>query len=114
MAKKKSPGGGDSRLMRQISVPTEIHLRRMKVRDALDELDRYLGDAAVMGMPWVRVIHGKGAGVLKGAVLEFLSDHPLGREALRGVSQRRQRRRNHRGATVSVRTILLVFSFGHR
>ena len=77
MAKTKGPGGGESRLMRQISVPTEIHLRRMKVRDALDELDRYLGDAAVMGMPWVRVIHGKGTGVLKGAVLEFLSGHPL-------------------------------------
>ncbi len=73
----KSKGQGESRLMRQISVPTEVHLRRMKVRDALDKLDRYLGDAAVMGMPWVRVIHGKGTGILKGAVLEFLSDHPL-------------------------------------
>ncbi len=63
--------------MRQISVPTEVHLRRMKVRDALDKLDRYLDDAVVMGMPWVRVIHGKGTGILKGAVLEFLNDHPL-------------------------------------
>ena len=78
MAKKKGPGGGrDSRLMRQISVPTEVHLRRMKVRDALDRLDRYLDDATVMNLPWVRVIHGKGTGVLKSAVLEFLSDHPL-------------------------------------
>ena len=77
MARPRGPGAGDSRLMRQVSVPTEVHLRRMKVRDALHKLDRYLDDAAVMGMPWVRVIHGKGTGILKGAVLEFLSDHPL-------------------------------------
>ncbi len=77
MARSKGPGGGDSRLMRQVSVPTEVHLRRMKVRDALEKLDRYLDEAAVMNMPWVRVIHGKGTGILKGAELEFLSDHPL-------------------------------------
>ena len=76
MARPHSPDMGDSRLMRQVSVPTEVHLRRMKVRDALDKLDRYLDDAAVMGMPWVRMIHGKGTGILKGAVMEFLSDHP--------------------------------------
>ncbi len=39
----------------------------MKVRDALEKLDRYLNDAALMGMPWVRVIHGKGVGILKQA-----------------------------------------------
>ncbi len=77
MARSKGPGGGESRLMRQVSVPTEVHLRRMKVRDALEKLDRYLDEAAVRNMPWVRVIHGKGTGILKCAVLEFLSDHPL-------------------------------------
>ena len=77
MARSRGPSEGESRLMRQISVPTEVHLRRMKVRDALDKLDRYLNDAAVMSMPWVRVIHGKGTGILKGAVLEFLDGHPL-------------------------------------
>ena len=78
MAKRSnSSDSGQSRLMRQISVPTEVHLRRMSVRDALDKLDRYLNDATVMGMPWVRVIHGKGTGTLKRAVLDYLSDHPL-------------------------------------
>jgi DNA mismatch repair protein MutS2 len=49
----------------------------MKVRDALKKLDDYLGDAAIAGMPRVRVIHGKGTGILKNAVLEFLAKHPL-------------------------------------
>ena len=77
MKKRNQPRHEQSRLLDQISVPTEVHLRRMKVRDALQKLDRYLNDATVMGMPWVRVIHGKGTGILKGAVIEFLSDHPL-------------------------------------
>jgi len=66
-----------SRLLRQISVPTEVHLRRMRVRPALDKLDRYLNDATLAGLPWVRVIHGKGTGTMRNAVLEFLSEHPL-------------------------------------
>ena len=76
--KRPEPSGPEpSRLYRQVSVPTEVHLRRMPVRDALEKLDRYLNDATVMGMPWVRVIHGKGTGTLKSAVLEYLSTHPL-------------------------------------
>ena len=63
--------------MRQASVPTEVHLRLMKVRPALDKLDRYLNDATLAGLPWVRVIHGKGTGTMRKAVQEFLSNHPL-------------------------------------
>ena len=76
--RRSRPSDSDrSRLYRQISLPTEIHLRRMTVRDALEKLERYLDDATVAGMRAVRVIHGKGTGILKGAVLKYLSDHPL-------------------------------------
>ena len=77
MPNSGKPGERPSRLMRLISVSTEVHLRRMKVRDALETLDKYLNDAALAGMPRVRVIHGKGTGVLKGAVIDFLSNHSL-------------------------------------
>ncbi len=66
-----------SKLYRQLSLETEVHLRRMRVRDALEKLDRYLNDATVAGMARVRIIHGKGTGTLKTAVLECLSAHPL-------------------------------------
>ncbi|HAL49712.1 MAG: hypothetical protein FI707_02170 [SAR202 cluster bacterium] len=66
-----------SRLMKQANLPTEVHLRQMKVRAALDKLDRYLNDAAVAGFPRVRVVHGKGTGTMKRAVAEFLAGHPL-------------------------------------
>ena len=76
MRAKPSDSNG-SRLLRRASVPIEVHLRRMKVRDALDELDRHLNEATIAGLPWVRVIHGKGTGALKTAVADFLSTHPL-------------------------------------
>lgn len=66
-----------SRLLGQLSVETEVHLRRMPVRQALDKLDRYLNDAVVAGYPWVRVVHGKGSGTMREAVRDFLSKHPL-------------------------------------
>ena len=65
------------RLYRQLSVPTQVHLRRMTVADALEKLDRYLNDATVTGIPAARVIHGKGTGTLKAAVLDFLTLHAL-------------------------------------
>ena len=65
-----------SRLLGQLSVETEVHLRRMPVRQAMDKLDRYLSDAVIAGYPWVRVVHGKGTGTMREAVREFLSKHP--------------------------------------
>ncbi len=64
-----------SKLFNQISVPQEIHLRRMYVYDALKKLEQYLQDATIAGHLRVRVIHGKGTGVLRTAVHEFLSKH---------------------------------------
>ena len=74
-----TPGNhpGQSRLLRQLSVPMEVHLRRMKVRDALVKLERYLNDATVGGLPWVRIVHGKGTGTMRRAVLDYISRHPL-------------------------------------
>lgn len=56
---------------------SEIHLRRMAVADALYLLEGYLDRSFVSGLKAVRVIHGKGTGVLKAAVHEMLANHPL-------------------------------------
>ena len=57
--------------------PAEVHLRRLRVEEALDKLERYLNDAYLAGLPTVRVIHGKGTGALRQAVREELRGHPL-------------------------------------
>ena len=43
--------------------------------DALDKLDRYLEQAYLTGLLWVRIIHGKGTGKLRQAVRDMLRGH---------------------------------------
>ncbi|MEE9198747.1 MAG: Smr/MutS family protein [Dehalococcoidia bacterium] len=55
----------------------EVHLRRMTVEEAMIKLDRYLNAAFLAGLPQVRIVHGKGTGALRKAVMEVIGDHPL-------------------------------------
>ena len=55
----------------------EVHLRRLTIDEALLKLDQYLNDAFMAGLYRVRVIHGKGTGILRQAVQEQLARHPL-------------------------------------
>ncbi len=66
-------------------VSSEIMLRMQRVDEALANLDQYLHDAYTAGLEQVRVIHGKGTGVLRQAVREYLKTHPLVR-SYRGAS----------------------------
>jgi DNA mismatch repair protein MutS2 len=55
----------------------QIEVRGYIVEDAIEQVDRHLDAASLAGLPWVRIIHGKGTGALRRAVREFLADHPL-------------------------------------
>ena len=54
----------------------ELDLRGQRAEDALDMLDRYLEKAYMAGLPFVRIIHGKGTGKLRQEVRAVLKDHP--------------------------------------
>jgi DNA mismatch repair protein MutS2 len=54
----------------------ELDLRGQRAEDALEMLDRYLEKAAMAGLPFVRIIHGKGTGKLRQEVRTMLKDHP--------------------------------------
>jgi DNA mismatch repair protein MutS2 len=58
-------------------VDLELRLRRLTVDEALPKLDHYLNAAFMAGLPTVRIVHGKGIGVLRRAVHETLAGHPL-------------------------------------
>ena len=58
------------------TVSREIHLRGMTVEEAKEELDRFLDRAVVAGLQQVYVIHGKGSGVLRKMLTEYLRNHP--------------------------------------
>jgi DNA mismatch repair protein MutS2 len=63
----------------------ELEIRGLRVEDALPEVDKYLDSAYLAGMPFVRIIHGKGTGVLRQAIREQLDGHPLVKQYRSGV-----------------------------
>ena len=58
-------------------VEGEVHLRHLTVDEALLKLDRYLDDAFMAGLYQIRVVHGKGTGILRRAVRVYLDGHSL-------------------------------------
>lgn len=55
-----------------MSANTSLDLRGMNVEEGLLELDRFIDHALRMGISEFTVIHGKGTGVLRSAVREYL------------------------------------------
>ena len=53
----------------------EVDLRGLMSEDALDKMERYMEQAYLAGLPFVRIIHGKGTGKLRQAVREALRGH---------------------------------------
>jgi DNA mismatch repair protein MutS2 len=58
-------------------VGLELDIRGATVEEMLPRLEKYLDDAYLGLLPWVRIIHGKGTGALRAAVRKELSKHPL-------------------------------------
>jgi DNA mismatch repair protein MutS2 len=58
-------------------VGLEIDVRGERADDACERVDRYLNDAYLGSLPWVRVIHGKGTGALRQAIRDMLGASPM-------------------------------------
>ena len=54
----------------------EIDLRGLDSEDMTARLEKYLDDASLAGLPYVRIIHGKGTGVLRRTARKLLLAHP--------------------------------------
>jgi len=55
----------------------ELDMRGWRADDVAPELDRYVQDAYMANMPFVRVIHGKGTGALRQVVRDELAGNPF-------------------------------------
>jgi DNA mismatch repair protein MutS2 len=53
----------------------ELDLRGRRADEAQDELERYLDAAYLAGLPFVRIIHGKGTGKIREVVRKALSGY---------------------------------------
>jgi DNA mismatch repair protein MutS2 len=77
---EETEGGTSAAHLRQYffnaSPGVELDLRGRRSDDALEMLDRYLEKAYMSGLPFVRIIHGKGTGKLRQDVRNALQDHP--------------------------------------
>jgi DNA mismatch repair protein MutS2 len=58
------------------SVSMELDLRGMSLDEAVMETDKYLDEAFIAGRQEVSIIHGKGTGVLRSGIRDFLRTHP--------------------------------------
>jgi len=54
----------------------ELDIRGKHADDAIETLERYLEKAYLSGLPFVRIIHGKGTGKLRSVVRDTLLNHP--------------------------------------
>lgn len=73
--KQEAPRSGGVRLKAPTQFTTELDLRGESGDEAILELDRFLDSAVRLHMETVRIIHGKGTGVLRQRVQTHLKRH---------------------------------------
>lgn len=74
---KRRITGTSGSINKAMNISAEIKLLGMTSDEALTVLDKYLDDAYISRLSSVRIVHGKGTGVLRQAVADYLRRHPL-------------------------------------
>lgn len=59
------------------SIKTELDLRGKNVEEGMLEVDKYLDDVYMSGLSQVTIIHGKGTGILREGIKQYLRNHKL-------------------------------------
>lgn len=58
------------------AVASEIKVIGRNVEEAIDEVEKFLDQAFLDGLPRVRIVHGSGMGILRKALRAYLTKHP--------------------------------------
>jgi DNA mismatch repair protein MutS2 len=61
---------------RKLNFSTEIDVRGERLNDAIEKVTRYVDDAIMLGVSNVRIIHGKGTGVLRDELQKLMRTMP--------------------------------------
>ena len=61
---------------RKLNFSTELDVRGERLNDAVEKVTRYIDDAIMLGVSNVRIIHGKGTGVLRDELQKFIRTMP--------------------------------------
>ena len=61
---------------RKLNFSTELDVRGERLNDAVEKVTRYVDDAVMLGVSSVRIIHGKGTGVLRDELQKLIKTIP--------------------------------------
>ena len=61
---------------RKLNFSTELDVRGERLNDAIEKVTRYIDDAIMLNISSVRIIHGKGTGVLRDEIQKFVRTMP--------------------------------------
>lgn len=64
------------RLQKAMTATSELHLRNMRFEDAEQLLHKFVDDAVLAGLAGVRIVHGKGEGILRKMTQDYLKKNP--------------------------------------
>lgn len=71
-----APAMSSSISERKLNFSVELDVRGERLNDAIEKVMRYIDDAIMLNMSSVRIIHGKGTGVLRDEIQKFLRSTP--------------------------------------
>ena len=66
-----------SYLQKQKNFKSEIDVRGMRTHEALIEVDNLIDTALIMGVSKLRILHGKGNGILRTEIRKHLKLNPI-------------------------------------
>lgn len=68
-------GVGEISVSKAKNISSEIDVRGMPLDDALEAIDKYLDDVVISGLPEICIIHGKGTGILRNGIHQYLKSN---------------------------------------
>lgn len=90
-----APKRPNVQLQKAATASTEIHLRAMRAEDAEEVLSKFLDESVLAGLHQVRIVHGKGEGILRTVTRDVLRRY-------RGVASYREGEPSEGGAGVTI------------
>jgi DNA mismatch repair protein MutS2 len=75
--KQKPSEPRNVRVHTETRITPELDVRGYTAADAIDAVDKYIDQASIDGLARVRILHGKGSGILRQEISEFLKYHEL-------------------------------------
>ena len=73
---RNASAAGVYRSKAQDYIPSEIDIRGKNIEEGMMEVGKFLDDALIVDLKTVEIIHGKGTGVLRKGIQDYLKKHP--------------------------------------